>query len=231
MKIAPRAEITEEFKEALREIYTSRLASYKENMKKAYSEAYRRNFYNNNKMKINKLITLLSDKKAFDFELTRLRSLSYTEYGIRVNAEGTRYLCAMTTPVKVQLKCRDNMRASMVTHNMGAYWVCTKLNFMKGIEGTKGQNFHFYPVADPLVEYRTPHHYGSHNNVSNTTHDPLDMGSNACLGGFNTIIYSAINCGDVTEYLRSAYIYLTRHNPNDALTSSYAYYFPWAVAV
>ena len=227
MKIAPRASISEEFIAALREIYTARLEEYKQSLKEN-GAMYRQSFFAHNKMHIVKLISLLTDRSAFDFELTRLRSLKYSEYCLKTNSIGARYLCGLSFPVVIPIE-----RTKL---NLGPYWVCTLVDFLKGCDrnGSQEQNgyrFHFYPAKYEMSETRTPHHYGYWRNGAEVPQSPLDYGSNTCLGGFNTIIYSLAACGDVTEYLRNAYIYLNRHSPGDQLRFSSIRSFPWAEVV
>ena len=100
-----------------------------------------------------------------------------------------------------------------------------------GMQDQNGYRFHFYPAKQEMSETRTPHHYGYWRNNSETPQSPLDYASSTCLGGFNTIIYSLAGCGDVTEYLRNAYIYLNRHSPHDQLRFSSIRSFPWAEVV
>ena len=227
MKIAPRAPISEEFVAALREIYTARLEDYKHALKDN-ATMYQQSFFARNKMHIAKLISLLTDKSVFDFELTRLRSLNYSEYCVKTNSKGARYLCGLSFPVVIPIE--------RVKLNLGPYWVCTLVDFLKGCDrdGMQDQNgyrFHFYPAKQEMSETRTPHHYGYWRNNSETPQSPLDYASSTCLGGFNTIIYSLAGCGDVTEYLRNAYIYLNRHSPHDQLRFSSIRSFPWAEVV
>ncbi|MEL7589779.1 MAG: hypothetical protein AAGU17_00585 [Anaerolineaceae bacterium] len=227
MKIAPRAQLSQEFVDTLREIYTARLEDYKRAIKEyPYSQQVNA-YFSKNKMHIAKLISLLKDKSAFDFELTRLRSLNYSEYCIKTNSKGSRYLCGLSFPVVIPIE--------RVKLNLGPYWVCTLVDFLKGCDrdGMQGQNgyrFHFYPERQEMSETRTPHHYGYWQN-SETPSSPLDYGSSTCLGGFNTIIYSLAACGDVTEYLRNCFIYINRHSPGDQLRYSTIRSFPWAEVV
>lgn len=222
MRIAPRASISKEFADVLREIYSARLNLYKANLQN-FNDQQKNIYFTRNKMSISKLITLLTDKSALDFELTRLRSLEYTEYDVKANSNGRRYLCGLSFPVIIPL---GGTKA-----NLGPYWVCTSIDFLKGTEEREDRDiegrFHFYPQRDEMATHRTPHHYAyalPHIHARN----PLDYGSSTCLGGFNTIIYSLAKAGDVTEFMRNALIYLNRHNPYDQLISFSRYTCSWA---
>lgn len=222
MKIAPRATISREFLDVLREIYSARLDLYKLDLQK-FTNQQKSVYLTRNRMNIAKLITLLTNREALDFELTRLRSLEYAQYDVKASSTGRRYLCGLSFPVILPL---GRARA-----NMGPYWVCASVDFLKGIEGREDREiegrFHFYPQREEMATHRTPHHYAyalSHLPVRN----PLDYGSSTCLGGFNTIIYSLAKAGDVTEFMRNALIYLNRHNPYDQLISFSRYTCSWA---
>ena len=176
-----------------------------------------------NRMNIAKLITLLTNKEALDFEMTRLRSLEYSQYDVKASSTGRRYLCGLSFPVIISLG-----RARI---DLGPYWVCASVDFLKGIEGREDREiegrFHFYPQREELATHRTPHHY-AYALPYIPVRNPLDYGSSTCLGGFNTIIYSLAKAGDVTEFMRNALIYLNRHNPYDQLISFSRYTCSWA---
>lgn len=213
MKIAPRASISQIFIDVLYEIFSARLALYKANLHN-FTGHQGSIYFARNKMNILKLISLLTDKNALDFELTRLRSLEYTEYDVKVNSNGRRYLSGLTFPVIIPL--------GGAKVNLGPYWVCTSLDFLKGIETQENREtegrFHFYPLREEMATHRTPHHY-AYELPHLPARSPLDYGSNTCLGGFNTIIYSLAKAGDVTEFMRNMLIYVNRHNPYDQLIS------------
>lgn len=222
MKIAPRASISQEFVGVLREIYKARLKLYKENL--AQFNVQQKNLYlTRNRMNIVKLITLLTDNKSLDFELTRLRSLEYSAFAVKVNSSGRRYLCGLSFPVIIPL---GGMKS-----NLGPYWVCASVDFLKGVEETEQPEregrFHFYPQRNEMATHRTPHHY-AYSLPHVPVRTPLDYGSSTCLGGFNTIIYSLAKAGDVTEFMRNALIYLNRHNPYDQLVAFSRFTCSWA---
>lgn len=229
MKIAPRASISREFSEALREIYNSRLNVMKDEMSRRGTAA-KRYYFNANKMHIHKLLTLLSDETAFNFELVRMRALPFSAYTVQTNSFGARYLCGLSFPVQLNLYDSYHSR-NMRTYDMGPYWICVKMNWLLGTKDTTlGGQFHFYPDKNPMNTCRTPHHYGyTHEKTSPVF--PIDYGSNTCLGGFNTIVYSLANSGDITELFRSLHTYISRHNPNSPLNSTSVDAYPWAVAL
>lgn len=228
MKIAPRASISEEFKDVLREIYKSRLNAFQRDMD-GYSPQGKQMYFNDHKMHIVKLINLLNDKKTFDFELTRLRSLPYVQYEIRKNKKGARFLCAKSLPITMRLYI-DGYQSKMANYNMGPYWMCSDIMLFHEARGVEYNRLHIYADKNPTHGNRTPHHYGSKPGGMDE-YGPLDMNESTCLGSFSSILYSLIRAGDVVEYLRSLYTYTERHNTSSPLAAQTASGYPWAEVI
>lgn len=226
MKIAPRAPLSKELVDEIKSIYAARLEQYRKNMNDFYSPHQKNVYFEKNKVNIQKLVKLLSDPDVLDFELTRLRSLSYSAFEIRANSNNEKYFCGLTFPVKLLWIGRGYGKVKM---DMGEYRVCISLSYLKTGKSAS-DTFHFYPIREPLTHDRHPHHTASLDyRRSEPSDNPLDMRASTCLGGFNSIVYSSLNSGDIVETMRSLYLYLNTVNTHSLLNGTPPRHYSYAV--
>ena len=218
IKVAPRATITDEFKQYMKAIYTARLLMYQNEAEKyASSQAYYQGFLRRKGQAIAQARALVKDPERIDMEYTRLRSLPYTKFET-VERENYPYLYGLTRDVTIEFNGK---------WDMGAYAVVIPLAFFTPMRSVypdsglvrKWGAIQMIPMRNMLSVERTPHHKAYMPKTAGVapSTNPLDMETHTCWGGFASIVYSCGEECDITELFRNIYIYLTRHDPHSPL--------------
>ena len=206
IRIASRASITDAFKEALIDIYKQRLISFKTQLDEAPASVARR-LRADSGLKIGRLVSLINDSHAFDREITKLRSLSYTMFDI-VENKGVSFMYGKTKPIA--------MTDDTDYWNIGEYGVYLPLERLKTarMNQTFEGDWHFIPFSSPRAIVRTPHHVST----AGDGH-PFSRPSKTCWGTFGATVPSILEDGDVVELFRTVYLYIERYNPRSPLGS------------
>jgi len=219
IKIAQRATITDEFKQAMQQIYRGKLQKYQDEAERIKSSPrYYGEFIQRRGQAIALLRALTKDPERIDMEYTRLRTLPYTKFET-VEREGYPYLYGLTKDVMIEF---NGM------WNMGPYGVVIPLTFFAPLRTVYASNnnsvrnwkaVQMVPMRSKLDNHRTPHHTARMPYVDDqpVSGNPLDMIPNTCWGGFSSIIYACGDECDITELFRNIYIYLCRHDPHSPL--------------
>lgn len=218
MKITPRAPVPKEFQDAMKEVYRGRFDMIKSEIEEQpeYAQAAVRAI---KAPVVGKLKMLLKNKDKFEFEMTRLRTLSFTDFWIENNSREDVFLCGQTKDI---ILSRNEKDPSSPKFNFGPYGLCVPLKTFTGENGkTGGYNDNPYTSAHfiPMNSHRALNRHPHHNVAAVTGVKILDWTAATCYGGFNSIIWGAIGDGDIVETFRSLLIYIGRYNPSSPLFS------------
>ena len=207
LKIKPRAEITQEFKDLIVSAARRRLESLHNDYERM-NPTFKSRFMRDNAVIITNLKGIVSDAGKQDFLWTRLRSLPYTEYAVETWRDFT-YLRATTKDITVSPDKVD----------IGPYWIFVNIdNYVDG----KAHDLHFVPLRDPLNFRRFYHHDAYGPRIPDGTHRQkllhhLDANPSTCWGTFGSFATAAFNAMDTPEMFRTFHVYLSRHNDHSNL--------------
>lgn len=223
IRIAERAKITQEFRDAVVTLCVERLKQIRQDM--AAKDGIQLSLFKKSMgPTIVRLGKLAKDPASgMDMILTRLRGLPYTTFEVMSYNSANpdvQFLVGTTKDVEI--------RYGATIYNMGPYSVRIPFSNIVGTYNRKaprlpGESWHFIPLkADERQhgDYRHPHHYGKWPTSAQT-----------CWGDFNPLIFSLTQAADIPELFRTIYIYLTRYDAHSVLHGHVENgYFPWAVA-
>jgi hypothetical protein len=223
-----RAEITDGFKEAFRQLYKDLFRKFEREIETAPSYA-RDRLEKSKKIHMVRINRTLSDGAAFDMAMTKLRTLEYTKFDIH-DHNGTPYLWCITKPAIAKYEhghetvmppgWRYQSEAWKRMHNerylapftidLGPYWIFIPIADVL----SAGMNrVHFVPERDQYTEHRHLHHHTD----GGPSVNPLDAHPYTCWGTFPNIVSSCMQDGDIIELLRTLQIFTVRLNPASPL--------------
>ena len=209
IKITPRAEITNEFQEAIRTAYRDYLLREKEHaeMDPRGATHYLKLRAPGHVHALSVLKTNHSDSRCgMEYEITLLRALPFTRFAV-VDHDGT-YLAGITRPI--DMKDPDGGRM----YHLGPYAVYAPISALT--EG-RTDGFHFIPTVYPQSNKRHPHH-----KVDSDDHDthPLEKRAYTCWGEFGGPVSGLVDTINIPELFRHLYLYVSRYNPHSPLVRS-----------
>ena len=217
INIQKRAELTQEFKDAVLQAAQDRLNKIKADFEHQHP-SFKKKYKEDNGVQIATLKALLSDAGNQDMLWARLRMLPYELYSVET-WQGIRYLRGTTKEIVIE---SDAL-------NLGRY--LTYINISDYVNA-KTEDLHFVPLRDPLNGLRFFHHYAKGPRYPITgytmqgkslrlTHH-LDAQPATCWGSFNSFATTAFNLMDTPELFRTLHVYLSRHNDHSNLYPMYA---------
>jgi hypothetical protein len=221
IRVAPRASISDAFKQAIVEISAERLKAIKEDLEYRPKDQFLRKNMAPIIVRLGKLVNPATRADAMDEIMTRLRGLSYTAFDVEEIAYSSgrefwdeQQLKYVSKPAEVARHLvgvtQDVIISSHGKWNMGPYKAM--IPFSKLIKSKQQGDWQFIPVSQPPdYYYRHPHHHAGYGSTW--------MHSATCWGGFNQIIPSLCKMADVPELFRTIYIYLGRYDGSSVLTA------------
>jgi hypothetical protein len=212
IKIAPRATISDDFKQAMDTIYRAKLEKLSRDFKYSDSRSFMRRYGRT----IALLKANLTNPQARDMLYTRLRGLPYTAFDFVVHCDYP-YLHGTTKDIVIEHNSRQYSFGEYQVYVPLTFFPAMRSSFSSQVKGHEPDGFQFVPVRNPLAHSRTPHHTASQPGAGVT--DPLMMIAYTCWGGFSSIIMALGDECDIVELFRSIAIYLTRYDAGSPLES------------
>jgi hypothetical protein len=202
IKIAPRANISQEFIDGLKAVSKSKLEQIKKDADNTWSDNLKKRMLRDGAVAIGYHKRMLKDPVFFDKELTKLRSLPFQSFG-RKHECGRDYLHAVTKDVI--------LKAGSNKYDMGEYEVHIPIVWVQDDNDPI-----IWSVREPDWETPHPHFFANRNWGSRPT--PFERRMSFCWGQFGAVIGAVKREMNIPEYLRILYTYLTRCNPSDLYT-------------
>jgi hypothetical protein len=236
LKIAiPTCTIGEEFKTSLKDMMVAKakdLFAKRKTTNSTWLEKWDKDYG----VPLAKLMKITQNAAAFDDELTRLKSLPYTNFGVYGG-----YLVGSTNPVEIvdrqAFERGVNMKTGVVFEvakkwDAGVYDVFIPISIAtSGLDTALRPNsngVHLVPRNAPWTKYRHPHHLAEFLTCDDDgdkvyySH-PTKYTSKTCWGSYATIVTSCVMGGDFVDMFRTLHSYLTRYDRNSPLASIGAY--------
>jgi hypothetical protein len=225
IRIAERARITPEFKEAVVMLSIARLKQIREEME--YKTGLQLTYYKRdmgpNIVRLGKLAK--NPDGELDMIITRLRGLPYEAFEtICHSAIHPEVMFLSGTTKEIEIRFKNEI------YHMGKYLVRIPFSKIIGtanrpggvrVEPVAGDAWHFIPLNNLYnsnSSYRTPHHYGVWPEYSST-----------CWGEFSPMINDLTRSADIPELFRTISIYLSRYDSHSPLHGRLEEGdFPWA---
>jgi len=217
MKLAQRAEISENFKTEYRKFAKEKLMDLNNQLQE--QQMSKNLFVQQYGPAIKHLYDIVSDDKKFEFEITRLRLLNYTKldaakapFYFDFGAKLQEFPCIYGETHDVIIRYRGKK------YNLGPYRVYIAWKMFFATRTPAGKiNPNFIPALRDNIRYsRHPHH----------------TKFNTCWGGFSPIVTSLERSGDVVEFLRTVYCYLCTYDPSSKLDARYSLeHYPWVTVM
>ena len=232
---APTCTISEEFKTALKDMMVVKakdLLAKRKTTNRTWLEKWDADYG----VPLAKLMKVSQNAAAFDDELTRLKSLPYTLFGVYAG-----YLVGSTNPIAiVDRQSIDRGALEVKKWDAGVYDVFIPTSIaINGLDTALRPNsngVHLVPKKFPWAEARHPHHianfikYDEDGEKIFYAH-PTQYTSKTCWGSYATIITSCVMGGDFVDMFRTLHSYLTRYDRNSPLASINNYSFPWLMEI
>jgi hypothetical protein len=213
-KLDERASISDAFKTAVLKLYEEYLKERRARYDALHAGYAKQAFLKDNGTAIAKVQKYLKDPAAFDYQLTRLRSLPYTNFKVVRQPDwnncGVTYLVGTTKDI-IMIDAMD------YKWKLGQYDVYIPLpSFKRG----SIEEMHFIPLREPLCQNRHPHHYGSAKDIDEDDIEyPTQRSPQTCWGNFGQIVTACTRSLDVAELFRSLAFYVERYNWDSPLVN------------
>lgn len=207
-----RAVVSKEFIEAIKEIASQKLATFKELVEMS-GEGYARRY----KHDINYCLSILNKQdipgKGLDLEVTNLRSMPFLSYGVDSHEGYGDFIYGQTT----NLVCVSTNNNSQ-RWDIGSWMIVVPMDaFVTG----SLLRIHLIPQKSPKIINRHPHHYAYDPNDDRFSGfincHPLEAEPVFCWSGYGTPLPVAIKQGCVSETLRILHQFIISYNPSSPL--------------
>jgi hypothetical protein len=202
-----RAEISEEFLDAVQDIVAYRLDEVKSLFERM-----------NDRVKAQRKHDLIARTAAMraalgedgrrsgrEYLATLFRGLPYSKFGV-TRFDNRLWLAGRTHDIIISHQTQG-------TWNLGEYGVFFDVQHMKD---TNYAGIHMVPVRDHNEYARHPHHRVSSQDRNVGMH-PLRRTPHTCWGNFPTIVSNCVTDADIVELFRTINLFLVRWNPGSPL--------------